>query len=132
MSPRARYPQNANVRGHVAQNRFDLNPDPAPYRPSAHEAAEAAFGQLGQSEQDELTGWLVSNVSKAVPRAPWDGGPKTGLLGASTLAKEVTQDLEQTVTAAQIAGAALALEFEAITSGPSPSDLKLAAVWKDS
>jgi hypothetical protein len=128
----ARYPQNADVWGRVREARFDLNPDPPPYQPAPQEQSKAEFGALSQQDKDSLTGWLVSNVSKAVPRAPWDGGPKTGLLGAATLAQAAAQDLGQPVTAAQIAGAALALGFGTVTSGPSPSDLKLAAVWKDS
>ena len=128
----ARYLENADVRGRVREARFDIPAEAPAYQPSAHEAAEAAYKLLGQSEQDELTGWLVSNVSKAVPRAPWDGGPKTGLLGAATLAQEAAQDLGQDITPAQMAGAALSLEFEAVTDGPSPSAMRICAVYKDS
>lgn len=128
----ARYATNSDLQGRLAEARFDLNPDPPTYRPSPHEAAEAAFEALPQAEKDQLTGWVVSNLTKAIPRAPWDGSQKTGLLGSATLASEAAQDLGQSVTAAQIAGAALALEFETVTSGPSASDLKIASVWKTS
>ena len=128
----ARYAANSDVHGRLAERRFDLNPDPPPYRPSPQEAAESAFKVLSQQDKDSLTGWAATNLSRAVPRAPWDGSQKTGLLQASALADQASLDLNRSVTAAQIAGALLTLGFEAITPGPSPSDLRICAVWKDS
>jgi hypothetical protein len=128
----ARYPQNATVDGKLAEARFDLNPDPRSVRPAPQEQSKAEFGALSQQDKDSLTGWLVSNVSKAVPRAPWDGSPKTGLLRSADLAQQATQDMGTPITAAMIAGACLDLGFETVTAGDTLADLRICAVWKDS
>jgi hypothetical protein len=137
--PRNRYggrrtahnPEAADIWGRVRADRFDLPAEAPPYRPSPQEQARAEFGALSQQDQDSLTGWIVASISKAIPRAPYDGGPKTGLLRASTLAQQASSDMGQPITAAMIAGACLDLGFETVTSGPNPSDLRICAVWKD-
>ncbi len=128
----ARNPEQADVHGKLLEKRFDLPAEAPPYRPSPHEAAEAAFEALPQAEQDQLTGWVVSNLAKATPRAPWDGGPKTGLLGTATLAQEAAQDLGQPVSAEALAGALLALGFRTVKSGNSPAGLQFGAEYKQS
>jgi hypothetical protein len=128
----ARNPEQGDVRGKLREKRFDLAAEVPPYRPAPHEVAAEAFAALPQAEQDALQGWVVSSLTKTTPRAPYDGSPKTGLLRASTLAEQATQYLGHPVTASEVAGAALALGFKAVTTGWGPADLKLAAEWKDS
>ena len=127
----ARNPEQADWHGRLLENRFDLPAEAPLYRPSPQEAAAGSFRALPQEQQDELTGWIVASISKATPRAPYDGGPKTGLLGISTLAQQASSDLGQPITAALIAGACLDLGFDAVMSGDTLADLCICAVWKD-